>query len=170
MCCSLLLGWLHVQGTFSTVVWGDWPLMPGTTAVFVTHSIHQYILGQSVRKARVNGAPKEVSESPQLSPRGEYWRSPEGFPKGEAQGKSQGVLQYSPEGLNELRNSYRPTERRPVWIPMLNEYLRNFPRGSIHHDTPTAFSQIFILTMFWTSSRPRANTAHASVRQEACQF
>ena len=67
----------------------------------------------------VNGAPKEVSESPQLSPLGEYLRSPEGFPEGKAQGKSQGVLQYSPEGLNE--------------------YSRNFTRGSIHHDTPTAF-------------------------------
>ena len=38
----------------------------------------------------------------------------------------EGDLQYSPEGLHE--------------------YSRDLPRGSIHHDTPEAFPQIFILT------------------------
>ena len=37
------------------------------------------------------------------------------------------------------------------------EYSRNLPRGSIHHDTPAAFQQIFILSDYRTSKGSNQN-------------
>ena len=54
---------------------------------------------------------------------------------------SEGDFKYSPEGLHE--------------------YLRNFPRGSIHHDTPKALSHIGPVLVLATGACAAANTAHA---------
>ena len=107
------------------------------------------ILGQSVRKPRVYHCewsliekfPRVLTEVPK--------ENNEGPPRDGAKGKSRGgpSIQYSPEGLHE--------------------YLRNIPRGPIHHGKPKAFSQIFILTVYWNSSCARADTANTSVWQEA---
>ena len=74
----------------------------------------------------VNGVPREVPESTQWSP----WENFEGplreFPRAKPEGNPEGDLQFSPEGLHE--------------------YSRDLRRGSIHHDSPEGFSQIFILT------------------------
>ena len=83
------------------------------------------------------------------SPRENIESPPRDFPREKPKGNPEGDLQYSPEGVHEY-----------------------FPLGFIHHDTPKpkAFSQIFILTMYWTSSRARADTAHAPVWPKAsCQ-
>ena len=73
---------------------------------------------------------------------------PRDFPRAKPEGIPEGDLQYSPEGLHE--------------------YSRDLPRGSIHHDSPEGFSQIFIITyvldQFWCSRpvhAPPPDTAHA---------
>ena len=72
------------------------------------------------------------------------------FPRAKPKVNTEEDLQYSPEGLHE--NS------------------RDLPKGFIHHDSPEGFSQIFILTMYWTSSRARRRYCAWAGRQEAsCQ-
>ena len=68
-------------------------------------------------------------------PRANIEGPPRDFPRAKPEGNPKGDLQYPPEGLH--------------LVP------RGFPRDSIHHDTPKGFSQIIIITMYWTSSRAR---------------
>ena len=54
---------------------------------------------------------------------------------------------------------------RPLFVKGLHEYSKDFPRGFIHHDTPKAFSQIFIITYLldqFSCSRLVHAHAHAS--------